>query len=140
MTDVTTRPRRRAVPVALRNATFASESAMAALLEPNDRGTWTFYRLYDEAGCLLYIGITKKRYPIERVLEHRWQKFWGRRIAILDACVSSFRDRRSAETHEASLIKMSRPRYNVHHGSHPDAVRNLNDWRLQQQYEDRWRH
>jgi predicted GIY-YIG superfamily endonuclease len=68
------------------------------------------YRLYDEAGTLLYIGITKD-------LENRWSQhakasLWWPRVAA--KAIEWFPDRRSAMRVEKSEIQRLNPPCNSH--------------------------
>lgn len=71
----------------------------------------TLYRLYDNAGELLYIGIAE-HWPT-RMTQHARDKVWFHRIA--EVRLEKHDDRASAEVDEVAAIKAESPRYNVVH-------------------------
>lgn len=66
------------------------------------------YRLFDESGRLLYVGIT--RMGRDRIVAHA-RKPWGRFIAEVDW--RWFAERHDAELAEATAIATERPLFNV---------------------------
>jgi hypothetical protein len=72
----------------------------------------SLYRLFDDLGHLLYVGITCRL--VARVQSHRWQQPWGRDIAIVE-WQEFTDDRPSAELEEVRVIRAERPRYNIIH-------------------------
>lgn len=80
-----------------------------------DPGRTALYRLYDDAGRLLYIGIATD--PEKRIKAHRWQegKKWGREIAHHTA--EWFERRTQAAIAEAAAIRAELPMHNRRH--HP---------------------
>jgi hypothetical protein len=69
------------------------------------------YRFYDEAGVLLYVGISGD--PALRKYQHSQDKQWWHEV--FDTTVEWFDNRRVALTREQSAIKREKPRYNVIH-------------------------
>lgn len=77
------------------------------------------YRLYDEAGHLLYVGITT--YPPKRFVEHERDKPWWPQVARRD--VEWIASRAQAETAERCAIAAEQPRYNrIHNIGRPIAA------------------
>lgn len=67
------------------------------------------YRLYDAAGTLLYVGISKE--PERRWKEHRKESLWWPEVFRQD--LTWFTDRRTADQAEAHAIVTEEPRYNA---------------------------
>ncbi|MFD1274878.1 GIY-YIG nuclease family protein [Streptomyces kaempferi] len=77
------------------------------------------YRLYDEAGQLLYVGITT--YPPKRFVEHERDKPWWSQVVRRD--VEWVESRVKAETAERCAIAAEQPRYNrIHNIGRPIAA------------------
>lgn len=75
---------------------------------PATKRPYTVYRLYDEAGMLLYVGATG-HWP-RRMNQHRSMALWGKQIARGE--VETFRTREQAAQHEARLIRELHPAHN----------------------------
>ncbi|GAA1025657.1 hypothetical protein GCM10009557_00420 [Virgisporangium ochraceum] len=67
------------------------------------------YRLYDDAGSLLYIGASHN--PEQRWRDHRKEKLWRARMASMT--VEWYSDRAAAESAEKEAIATEEPEYNV---------------------------
>jgi predicted GIY-YIG superfamily endonuclease len=76
--------------------------------DPEDRPT-AVYRLYDEEGCLLYVGISDR--PETRFGEHERDKYWWREVATRE--VVWYPSRRLAQAEEYRAITLDRPEFNV---------------------------
>lgn len=68
------------------------------------------YRLWDAAGGCLYVGLTRRSDPLERVLEHQAETWWSDvvradYVAVLEGSVSV------AEGQQAAKLK---PRHNLY--------------------------
>lgn len=72
-----------------------------------DRPT-AVYRLYDEAGHLLYIGMSND--PVRRWREHRKEMFWWREVERHER--TWYASARLADQAERAAIIMENPRYN----------------------------
>lgn len=79
----------------------------------------TLYRMYDEVGDLLYVGICANP---RRLDEHKGSKDWWQQVDHI--AVSHFPDRTAARAAEFAAIREERPRYNVQHSGRytPRAV------------------
>ena len=77
----------------------------------------TLYRLYDNAGELLYIGIAE-HWP-SRMKQHAREKAWFPQVAELR--LEKHEDRASAEVAEVAAIKAEEPRHNIAHNWRPSA-------------------
>jgi hypothetical protein len=71
--------------------------------------TTALYRLYDDAGALIYVGISNRW--IRRVGRHAATKDWWREVATVTRQV--WPSRAEALAAEALAIRTERPRYNV---------------------------
>lgn len=89
---------------------------VVATLMPSD--STQLYRHYDEAGVLLYVGISWS--AEERFREHRRGSRWASKIARMT--VAYFPTRVAAAQAEAAAIRAERPLYNVSGGSYPRAL------------------
>lgn len=69
------------------------------------------YRLFDETGQLLYVGISAD--PGKRMLQHRSDKVWWEQSATIH--VQPMPDRQTALAAEKEAIKNERPLYNKIH-------------------------
>ena len=69
------------------------------------------YRIYNEAGDLLYVGMSYE--PATRVSVQRREKPWGHEIAHYEA--EWHANRAAAQRAEERAIKELQPRYNVTH-------------------------
>lgn len=67
------------------------------------------YRLFDEAGALLYIGITSD--PVARIASHRADKWWWEEVA--DKRFEYMGSRAELEAAERLAIIRERPMYNI---------------------------
>ena len=89
------------------------------------------YRLYDEAGSLLYVGASST--PAARLMEHRDKAWWP---AIDSMTVEQFNSRREALVAETAAIGSERPRYNRRRSIDSDPVRTVRvsdeDWNAAQ--------
>lgn len=65
------------------------------------------YRLYDEAGCLLYVGISK--HPEKRFVEHEQLKFWWDQVASKE--ITWYPSRAEAEAEEDKATVTEAPRH-----------------------------
>lgn len=74
----------------------------------------TVYLLRDQAGVLLYVGVTLRAH--DRWKQHGKSKPWWPEVKALE--VEHFATRREAEAREALLIRTLHPRHNVHHRAH----------------------
>ncbi|MFC5802775.1 GIY-YIG nuclease family protein [Streptomyces formicae] len=69
------------------------------------------YRFYDDAGELLYVGISGD--PELRQAQHSKDKSWW--PEVMDASIEWFNNRDVALDREASAIRREKPKYNVQH-------------------------
>lgn len=86
-----------------------------------DPGRTALYRLYDDAGQLLYIGIATD--PEKRIKAHRWQegKKWAR--DIVRHTQEWFDVRVEAEAAEVTAIRSELPIHNRrHHPAYDNAA------------------
>lgn len=85
------------------------------------------YRLYDEAGTLLYVGITNN--PAVRWRQHALRQWWWPEVATRS--IEWFADRESAGLAEKAEIQ----------GKHPPYNRSWNLWEIRGElmYQDRLR-
>lgn len=67
------------------------------------------YRLFDETGGLLYVGITGQ--PRRRLAAHRHSQPWWSEVSRVE--IEPHADRTSARAAELRAIRHERPRYNV---------------------------
>lgn len=74
----------------------------------------SLYRLYDEAGGLLYVGITKS--VQRRWTEHETTKSWWPEVTA--ATLEHYPTREAALEAERAAIIAERPRHNVTHARH----------------------
>lgn len=74
------------------------------------------YRFFDQAGDLLYVGISAN--PAGRWGQHRHDKPWWSEVATVG--IEEFPSRPAVEDAERRAIRSERPRYNVMH--HPDRA------------------
>lgn len=72
------------------------------------------YRFFDQAGELLYVGISAN--PAGRWDQHRHDKPWWSEVATVG--IQEFPSRPAVEDAERVAIRSERPRYNLTH--HPD--------------------
>ena len=83
---------------------------VAKLLPPDDSDRFTsLYRLYDQHGNLLYVGVTQSL--IARMGQHRLTARWYRDVVRID--VQHFDDRAEAMAAETAAIQTESPRYNI---------------------------
>lgn len=76
-------------------------------MSPNDTPT-TLYRLYDEGGDLLYVGISTR--PFQRVKEHKGDKTWW--LEVASQTFTHYHTRAEASAAELEAIRSEAPRYN----------------------------
>lgn len=81
-----------------------------------DKRTYV-YRLFDDAGRLIYIGSTME--PEGRVEHHRKNMWWGPQIKRMSFKV--YPDRQSGIEAEAHAIRTENPRWNINHRSYGSA-------------------
>jgi predicted GIY-YIG superfamily endonuclease len=74
-------------------------------------GRTALYRLYNEHGSLLYVGISAK--PDSRFKQHASDKAWWPEVAR--KAVEWYETRRNAEAAEIAAIKANAPHYNRDH-------------------------
>lgn len=67
------------------------------------------YRLYDEDGALLYVGISNQ--VRRRVMHHRSHKPWGHLVA--GATIERFMCRADAQAAEWEAIQRENPKHNI---------------------------
>ena len=79
--------------------------------------THTLYRLFDESGELLYVGITSN--PERRLHHHKHTKPWWSEVATVTFENHPTGDDVAAA--EADAIESERPRYNVRPGKRTDV-------------------
>lgn len=77
------------------------------------------YRLYDQAGVLLYVGISMS--AMVRQSHHKGQKAWWPEVARIE--IISFDRREDALEAERNAIFQERPIHNKHHAPKPDPVK-----------------
>lgn len=87
------------------NAMYADPSCANAKRVEDDQ--W-LYRMYDAAGELLYVGVTKM--GVERFEKHGREKTWWREVVRID--VEHFESRWAVHFAEVKAIHEERPRYN----------------------------
>jgi len=80
-------------------------------------GTHVVYKLFDERGRLLYVGMTS-RGP-SRLVEHHRKKSWF--IDVFDITFERFETRSQAAKHERDTIIRSAPLYNVQHNGRTES-------------------
>jgi predicted GIY-YIG superfamily endonuclease len=73
----------------------------------------TLYRMWDEQGQLLYVGITLNL--VSRFRDHEVSKAWWGEVATIT--LAAFQDRESVESAEREAIINENPRYNIMHTS-----------------------
>lgn len=74
--------------------------------------TQALYRFFDEAGDLLYVGISLN--PLERWNQHRLDKpWWGE---VRTATIEVHDSREAVEEAERAAIRREHPRYNIRRG------------------------
>jgi predicted GIY-YIG superfamily endonuclease len=82
------------------------------------------YRFFDEAGDLLYVGVTMN--PVARWKQHSHEKTWWTEVAHI--AVEPHSDRAAVMTAERVAITTEKPRYNKTHNGGPDASQGLLRW------------
>lgn len=85
------------------------EQRLAVLAMNPDTSPCTVYRMFDEAGYLLYVGISMR--VMERLSAHRAGKSWWTEIARID--MHHYRNRWVARIVERNAIAKENPRYNI---------------------------
>jgi hypothetical protein len=84
--------------------------------------TFRLYRFYDEAGTLLYVGITG-RLPFRRLMEHVCDKPWAAQMARWEVDPRVFASEAEVLAAEKAAIIAERPRWNIaHNGNNPVRV------------------
>jgi predicted GIY-YIG superfamily endonuclease len=84
-----------------------------------DPGRTALYRLYDEDGKLLYVGITSD--PGMRFAQHKADKHWWRLVARKD--IDWFDKRANAAAAEEMAIKVKDPMFNYEHSRYRPALK-----------------
>jgi predicted GIY-YIG superfamily endonuclease len=77
------------------------------------------YRHFDEAGSLLYVGISLS--AVNRLSRHSHGSRWFSEIARVE--IEKFGTREAAHEAETEAIRRERPKYNVHHVKKPEPVK-----------------
>lgn len=98
-------------------AQAAREGEAAAMTV--DQGRTALYRLYDESGGLLYVGITSN--PEARFAKHKADKRWWPCVARKD--VEWYDKRANALAAEELAIKVKDPRFNREHSRRRPAAK-----------------
>ncbi|MFE0353620.1 GIY-YIG nuclease family protein [Streptomyces nigra] len=88
-----------------------SEPALKVAGNRHPRVRTGLYRFFDEAGELLYVGISGD--PELRRTQHSKDKSWW--PEVMDSTVEWFNNRDVALGKEAAAIRREKPRYNVQH-------------------------
>ena len=78
----------------------------------------TLYRLFDEGGTLLYVGISER--ALRRMAEHEDSKPWW--FDVRSATFETFASRGAAEDAETRAIGSEHPVYNVRDNIEPGAT------------------
>ncbi|MFE2710572.1 GIY-YIG nuclease family protein [Streptomyces mirabilis] len=78
---------------------------------PFPTGRSALYRLYNSAGVLLYVGVS--RYPDERLKQHAGDKTWWHHVARHE--IAWLDSRLDALAVEATAMEEERPLYNGYH-------------------------
>ncbi|MWA08798.1 GIY-YIG nuclease family protein [Streptomyces sp. BA2] len=89
----------------------AQEAARAEAREAADNRRTSVYRLRNEQGDLLYVGISAT--PPQRWAKHATEKEWW--PEVVDLSLEWFATRTEALAMEAFAIRTEKPRYNVTH-------------------------
>ena len=76
-------------------------------------GLFQLYRFYDQAGTLLYVGISLN--TLVRATQHRLSKPWWKSIARIEITDLGHMNREAAEAIERDVIVAERPLHNVVH-------------------------
>lgn len=84
---------------------------------PDVTNATALYRYFDEAGSLLYVGISKN--PITRLGQHKRDKDWW--AEIRNITIESHATREAAEVAERHAIETEFPRWNIVHNSGDSA-------------------
>lgn len=91
---------------------------------------YRLYRFYNDAGVLLYVGMTGRR-SLERLVEHLKTKLWARDIACWERDPRVWHNEQECLAAERAAIIGERPVHNVaHNGNNPGspAVRRRPVW------------
>lgn len=81
--------------------------------------TYRLYRFYDEAGVLLYVGITG-RLPFRRLMEHVCDKPWAPQMARWEVDPRVWATEGEVLAAEKAAIINERPKWNIaHNGNNP---------------------
>lgn len=81
--------------------------------------TYRLYRFYDEAGALLYVGITG-RLPFKRLMEHVCDKPWAPEMARWEVDPRAWATEAEVLAAEKVAIINERPKWNIaHNGNNP---------------------
>lgn len=89
----------------------AQEKARRAAREASDARPTALYRLRNDQGDLLYVGISAT--PPQRWVKHAAEKEWWPEVA--DLSLEWFGSKTEALAMEAHAIRTEKPRYNVTH-------------------------
>lgn len=95
------------------------------------QGRTAVYRFYDNAGALIYVGITNN--PSRRWALHAHEKPWWGDVTLRE--VEWFTTREEAEAVESQLIDSRRPKWNSDGGEPPRGKPGLTSGRLQKGWE-----
>lgn len=80
------------------------------------------YRFYDDAGRLLYVGMTG-RMSLERLIEHIKTKPWAKDVACWERDPRSWDNEAECLAAERAAINAERPIHNIaHNGNNPGPV------------------
>ena len=85
----------------------------------NDSRPTSLYRYYDDAGTMIYVGITSR--GTVRNAEHAARMEWWPYVASQE--VEHYSSRREASEREKGLIREFRPPFNKQHNVDCDAIR-----------------
>lgn len=84
--------------------------------------TTYLYRLYDDAGQLLYIGISNR--PVRRWIEHLTSKPWADQVARMERG-HGYPTHADARAAEKLAIRSEYPRHNIEHNNYEEYRRFL---------------
>lgn len=82
----------------------------------NAPGLFHLYRHYDDAGTLLYVGVSLS--AVARLCEHKRTAEWFQRLRRVD--VEWFPTREASIEAEKKAIKAEKPKFNKQHNRHED--------------------
>ena len=73
------------------------------------KGPWTVYRHYDDAGALLYVGMSMR--PDRRTKDHRRSAAWWPQLATIK--LEHYQSEIEAQLAEQDAIRAEAPRHNA---------------------------